>query len=152
MTDAIRTMGFCCFVILMVIPQVALGHEVPFEKTKQFYLEAGRVQEREIDLVFDDFSLFLRGRGDRSVTYQEIRYSAITSMRYDHSAQAPEGTLPGVSAAPSQEKRNWLTIRYQQDGNPALVLLLLDPSEASDAVFTAATVTEKEVEGADAIE
>jgi len=102
--------------------------------------------------VFDDFSLFLRGRGDRSKAYQEIRYSTITSMRYDHSGQVPEGTLAGVPASPSQEKRNWLTIRYEQEGHPSLVLLLLDPSEAGDAVFTAAIVTEKEVQGADAIE
>ena len=152
MKSAIRRMVFCTVAILRTGSQLALSHEVPFQKTKQFYLEAGQVQEREIDLVFDDFSLFLRGRGDRSKAYQEIRYSTITSMRYDHSAQAPEGTLAGVPASPSQEKRNWLTIRYEQEGHPALVLLLLDPSEAGDAVFTAAIVTEKEVQGADAIE
>jgi hypothetical protein len=33
-----------------------------------------------------------------------------------------------------------------------LVVLLLDPSEAGDAVLTAATATEREAEGADAIE
>jgi hypothetical protein len=134
-------------VTLALAPGLALCHEVPFEKTIQVFQENGQAKERAVALVYDDDKLMIRDRADKNgekQTYHDIPYAAITTFRYAHAA-APPGQAAG-SASATAEPRHWLAIHCLDGGKESVVLLVLDPEEAENAVGMAGILTGKEVE------
>jgi len=128
---------------------VAVAHETAFERTIEVYLDQGQVKEREVSFVIEDLSLIVRHRDSRDA-FHSINLSRIDKLKYEF-ATRPEVFSSQPDSWPSggpQQKRQWLTIHYQQGGEPAIVLLVLDPGESQSVICTIREELEKEVEGA----
>ena len=121
------------------------AHEVPIETPTEFYLEAGRVLERPIALVFDDDRLTIRERQSRQDLLTLV-YSEISKMRYEHAAQ-PQ--ILGESPVPSSEEtRHWLTFRFRKNDEDQFLLLSLDPYDYTSILQITQMLTGIKVEGA----
>ena len=128
---------------------VAVAHETAFDKTIEVYLDQGEVKEREVSFVIEDLSLIVRHRDNRDA-FHSINLSRIDKLQYEFAIR-PEALSSQPSSGPGgnpEQKRQWLTIHYQSDGKPAIVLLVLDPGESQNVIRTIREELEKEVEGA----
>jgi len=132
--------------LILASPVPAGAHEIPFAKTTEAQIVNGKVEERDVKLVFDDDKLTVRTRDDKQV-YHDISYSKISKFSYEEAAQ-PRAAAEAGAKVSSDQKRHWLTIHYTENGKPAVVLLALDESEFGQALAIAGMVTQKDVEGA----
>jgi hypothetical protein len=132
--------------VMVVLLSASLGgiaHEMPFQNTALATVDAAKVKERPVALIFDDLDFFLRDANDRSELYR-IKYADVSRFAYEFSESPKFLAAPAAGSA----KRHWLAVYYEEKGAPATMVLILDEYEYKNILTVAKLIAEKEVEGA----